>query len=158
MWDTASAWLDEWCVGLCPGSPSAPWAAKAELMNLTTAPPGYPLNNFLNFDTHTKPPTPLSLCPRRPSDIHYNQRSPGEEEAGSVCALSCCFQIPPLFFFSGFPLSGGSVVVTFGRKSSFGEALFTLLSALEDFPDWAISCLNSLSSKSIVRSCCGGGG
>ena len=34
MWDAVTAWLDEQCVGPCPGS--EPQAAEAECVNLTT--------------------------------------------------------------------------------------------------------------------------
>ena len=48
MWDTTTAWLDEWYVGLCLGSePANPQAAKAELMNLTTTPLGRPPDSLL---------------------------------------------------------------------------------------------------------------
>ena len=40
MWDTASTWLDEQCIGLHPGS--EPWATKAECVNLITTPLGRP--------------------------------------------------------------------------------------------------------------------
>ena len=40
-----TAWLDEWCVGPCPGSklPNPGLPAEAERVNLTAAPPGQPL-------------------------------------------------------------------------------------------------------------------
>ena len=47
MWDTATAWLDEWCVGLCLGSePAKPCLPKAEHANLTTTPLGQPLKRL----------------------------------------------------------------------------------------------------------------
>ena len=51
MWNAATAWLDEWCVSLCPGSkpsscepvPSGETpAAEAEHVNLTAMPSGQP--------------------------------------------------------------------------------------------------------------------
>ena len=46
MWDTATAWLDELCVGLHPESGLWTGATKAEQMSLTTMPPGWPLDFF----------------------------------------------------------------------------------------------------------------
>ena len=43
MWDASTAWLNEWCVGLHPGSkPVEPPAAELEHTNLTTVPLGQP--------------------------------------------------------------------------------------------------------------------
>ena len=41
MWDTTTAWLDKRCVGLCLGT--EPQVAEEEHTNLTTTPPGWPL-------------------------------------------------------------------------------------------------------------------
>ena len=45
MWDAATAWLDEQCVGLCPGSELA--NPGAERRNLTTWPWGRPQTQLL---------------------------------------------------------------------------------------------------------------
>ena len=44
MWGPAAAWLDEWCIGPCPGFQTLkPRAAEAECANLTTMPLGQPM-------------------------------------------------------------------------------------------------------------------
>ena len=42
MWDAATAWLDEQCVGLPQTWASGPRAAEVERMNLTATPHGSP--------------------------------------------------------------------------------------------------------------------
>ena len=49
MWDAATVWLDEQCVGPPPGIQTCkPWAAEVECVNLTTTPRGQPLEISLS--------------------------------------------------------------------------------------------------------------
>ena len=59
MWDTATAWLDEQCIGLWLGSKPTSLRTEAEHANLTTTPLGQPPKlTFKEQKTNNKLPLP----------------------------------------------------------------------------------------------------
>lgn len=76
--------------------------------------------------------------------MHYNQSSPREEEAGSVCLELLLPNSSPVFLLWP-PFQVGVLRPPFRGVLLGGNS--TPLSALYSFSDWTIFCLNSLSSK-----------
>ena len=64
MWDAATAWLDEWCIGPHLGSePASPRAAEAEHVNLIITLPDQPQDVFIKLtETHYVPTPHLAHC------------------------------------------------------------------------------------------------
>ena len=52
MWDATTAWLDEQCIGLRPGSEPANLTAEAGCVKLTTQPQAGPSYGLLKFGDH----------------------------------------------------------------------------------------------------------